>query len=453
MLSKIIYNLKNLTIAKKVGIIAVILALIVSIILITTFKRNVKQDEIYPEKVEAKEESVIIPAVDENNTKIVLSSKDEVENVTITVEEQLKDYDLYYFVKTNAAIEAQQAESETTEITLSDDNSSEIEYTKYENPITIEENSKVFFVYEKGGKYSEKEYVVNIDNIVKKLQETEEVSEEVLKKEKVAEKKVVTGTAPYYIRVNYGANVVTIYGKDEEGNYTKPVKAMICSCGRATPTGGVYKTSRGYDWGSLVGGVYGQYSTRIVGSILFHSVPYTSRSKDSLEYWEFDKLGTKASAGCVRLQVVDAKWIFNNCGSGIMVEFYSSSDPGPLGKPSAPKISGNERCRNWDPTDYVNGNPWLDKNETQQQHQTESKPKEEPVINTTPVQNNTTSSETNNTIINNIVNDDTATVNNNIQTENTIVENTVSETTIPVEPDTNDNSNTVNEVIEDTSDI
>lgn len=33
----------------------------------------------------------------------------------------------------------------------------------------------------------------------------------------------------YYIKVNYGANVVTIYTKDEEGNYTVPVKAMVCS--------------------------------------------------------------------------------------------------------------------------------------------------------------------------------------------------------------------------------
>ena len=109
--------------------------------------------------------------------------------------------------------------------------------------------------------------------------------------------------------------------------------------------------------------MYGQYSTRIVGNILFHSVPYTSASPDCLEYWEFDKLGTKASAGCVRLMVADAKWIFYNCQPGTMVEFYSDADPGPLGKPSAPIISGNEACRNWDPTDNVPGNPWFSKPE------------------------------------------------------------------------------------------
>lgn len=40
---------------------------------------------------------------------------------------------------------------------------------------------------------------------------------------------------PYYIKVNYGANVVTVYSLDENNNYTVPVKAMVCSTGTATP--------------------------------------------------------------------------------------------------------------------------------------------------------------------------------------------------------------------------
>lgn len=115
---------------------------------------------------------------------------------------------------------------------------------------------------------------------------------------------------PYYIKINYTQNVVTIYSKDAQGNYTIPVKAMVCSCGTATPTSGVYTTSDKYKWGVLFGGVCGQYCTRIVKSILFHSVPYlTYGDKGSLEYWEYDKLGTTASAGCIRLTVEDV-WHF-----------------------------------------------------------------------------------------------------------------------------------------------
>lgn len=162
----------------------------------------------------------------------------------------------------------------------------------------------------------------------------------------------------YYLKVNYTANVVTAYTKDSAGEYTVPVKAMVCSTGTATPTSGVYKMSNKYRWHQLNGGVYGQYCSRITGHILFHSVPYKTNSPDSLKYAAYDKLGTKASAGCIRLTVADALWIYNNCASGTYVEFYSSSNPGPLGKPSAQKISSNVSCRDWDPTDPLSQNPW-----------------------------------------------------------------------------------------------
>ena len=63
--------------------------------------------------------------------------------------------------------------------------------------------------------------------------------------------------------------------------------------------------------------------------------------------------------GCIRLQVKDAKWIYDNYSSISAVEFYNDADPGPLGKPSAPLISDNEACRGWDPTDPDPNNPWL----------------------------------------------------------------------------------------------
>lgn len=172
------------------------------------------------------------------------------------------------------------------------------------------------------------------------------------------QKKEENEKASYYIKVNYTANCVTVYKKDNSGNYTIPVKALICSTGTATPTSGVYKTSDKYRWHQLNGGVYGQYCTRITGHILFHSVPSSSNTPDSLKYVAYDKLGTTASAGCVRLTVEGAMWIYNNCASGTYVEFYSSSNPGPLGKPTAQKISSNVQCRNWDPTDPDPRNPW-----------------------------------------------------------------------------------------------
>lgn len=215
------------------------------------------------------------------------------------------------------------------------------------------------------------------------------IDEKAIKESKVEnEKEIKDNKNKYYIQINNQANVVTIYTKDSEGNYTVPVKAMVCSIGTATPTGGKYKLNgTKHRWHTLFGHtpgtyVYGQYTTAIVGNILFHSVPYTTKGNPStLEYAEYDKLGTKASAGCIRLTVQDAAWIYNNITTGTIVEFYYDSNPGPLGKPSAQKISWNTECRGWDPTDSNSENPWRNSNKSSKQ--------EQPTQPTQPTNNNT----------------------------------------------------------------
>ena len=190
-------------------------------------------------------------------------------------------------------------------------------------------------------------------------EEEAEYEEYLDKEEKKEEKKVEESNLPYYIKVNYKAQTVTVYGKDANGEYTNPVTVFVCSTGTDTPKSGVYPLKAKYRWINLKGDVYGQYSSRIVGSILFHSVYYYEKfNPGSLAYTSYDKLGVKASAGCVRLNVAAAKWIYDNCPVGTKVEFYASSNPGPLGKPISQKISSNETCRGWDPTDPDPSNPW-----------------------------------------------------------------------------------------------
>lgn len=55
-------------------------------------------------------------------------------------------------------------------------------------------------------------------------------------------------TESYYIKVNYGANVVNVYTKDINGNYVIPYKAFTCSTGTATPTSGTYNVDYKYRW-------------------------------------------------------------------------------------------------------------------------------------------------------------------------------------------------------------
>lgn len=209
-----------------------------------------------------------------------------------------------------------------------------------------------------------------------------EIDENIIEENKIKDNEIVNNTTTnnqttnknnnsngtkYKLEINCTANVVNVYEKDENGDYTKCVKVMLCSVGSATPHSGTYSLKQyGEKWGRwrpLFGDVYGQYATQITGNILFHSVPYTKPNNSNLEYWEYDKLGTSASMGCVRLTVQNAKWIWDNCVSGTKVRFYEDANPGPLGKPTEAKISWNEECRNWDPTDPDKNNPWRNNNQ------------------------------------------------------------------------------------------
>lgn len=162
----------------------------------------------------------------------------------------------------------------------------------------------------------------------------------------------------YRIRINKQQNCVTIYKLNENGEY-KPYKAMVCSVGSATPLG-TFPLKEKIRWHELDGPVYGQYCSRITGHILFHSVwYYQNNNPATVSCIQYNKLGSVASHGCVRLCVRDAKWIYNNVPSGTPVEIYNAKDPGPLGKPEAIKLPGHS---GWDPTDDTNpANPYNNK--------------------------------------------------------------------------------------------
>lgn len=171
------------------------------------------------------------------------------------------------------------------------------------------------------------------------------------------------GALPHAIRVNRAANTVTVYAADETGAYTVPVRAMVCSTARAgawTPVGEFAVTSYKKEWCPMVDGTWGQYATQFYGNILFHSVCYTARQPDALIAEEYDLLGSPASLGCVRLQVADAKWIYDNCAPGTRVTVYDDADdPGPLGKPAKAIASiPAELADGWEPTDEREENPW-----------------------------------------------------------------------------------------------
>lgn len=166
---------------------------------------------------------------------------------------------------------------------------------------------------------------------------------------------------PYFIKVNRSQNCVTVYTYDKNGEYTVPVRAMICSTGinKATVLGDDFYIYYKQEWNPLFNDVYGHYVSGFYGDYLFHSVPYEDASADTLETEEFNKLGDEGSLGCVRMETADVKWIYDNCPENTPVTVYDDDNPGPLGKPKAIKIT-DHTC-GWDPTDDDPQNPYATK--------------------------------------------------------------------------------------------
>lgn len=156
----------------------------------------------------------------------------------------------------------------------------------------------------------------------------------------------------YYLQVNKGTNVVTVFNNDGTPN-----RAFACSDGNDTPLG-TYYTQAKYVWKELYFQSYGQYSTRITGSILFHSVPYNAQRKDAQSYRAYNKLGETASHGCVRLTTEAAKWIYDNCPLKTRVTIIDGTAMNdPLGKPATIRVNA-ALGQGWDPTDPDPANPY-----------------------------------------------------------------------------------------------
>ena len=137
----------------------------------------------------------------------------------------------------------------------------------------------------------------------------------------------------YKLIVDVQWQVVMAYKKDANGEYTVPVRYMLCSTGTPklgnTRIGTFPLKECRLRFGTFAGGDYSaQYWTLIISRTYFHSVLYKGRKvKDlnSLIVESYSKLGTKQSHGCIRLTVPDARWIWYNCAYGTTVEIREGS--------------------------------------------------------------------------------------------------------------------------------
>ncbi|HAU84808.1 MAG TPA: hypothetical protein DCW90_04700 [Lachnospiraceae bacterium] len=179
----------------------------------------------------------------------------------------------------------------------------------------------------------------------------------------------------FVVEVNRAACCVTVYAYDNvKKSYCIPVKTCTVSVGRDTwsnkgpgglnedtsytPIGDFSISSNGTSVkytmkpmyepdGSIC---YARWASHVVGNVYFHSIAVSSDSHYALNPNNYNKLGSPASAGCIRMTVADAKWFYDYVSKGTPVKIVmgSTSYPGPLGKAATIKISSSIH---YDPTD------------------------------------------------------------------------------------------------------
>lgn len=130
---------------------------------------------------------------------------------------------------------------------------------------------------------------------------------------------------PYLLKISLSDQRVYAFEWTESG-YTHRIRSMVCSTGldsTPTPTGTYRASGPVSRWCYFPKfGFWAQYGYRIRGNILFHSVLYVRANESSLKQSSLDNLGSKASNGCVRLTVENARWIYENCPAGTTVIIY-----------------------------------------------------------------------------------------------------------------------------------
>jgi len=219
------------------------------------------------------------------------------------------------------------------------------ETTKAENMNTLasnnEDSNEADFIEPGKADYSDEVTVEGIsegDDSMDNLVEESEEDKDIIKKEAGEEQEPAGGeeikdehndTGPieeqdidfnsgddFRIEVDLTKQKVFVYYKDEL------IREMICSGGadESTPLG-EFETSQKieYDWVSRFNvGAY--YWIRFYGNYLFHSVPFDKNGEMIIE--EYEKLGSPASHGCIRLKLDEAKWLYEKLPLGVKVIIY-----------------------------------------------------------------------------------------------------------------------------------
>lgn len=156
----------------------------------------------------------------------------------------------------------------------------------------------------------------------------------------------------YRIDIDLTNQVATVYGiySDKSAKVLMSEFVSTARKGKTTPTGNfkIQGASGGrkakYRTCKLSGGkTYAEYACRFKGAKMMHGVPWKTRNTKGYVYkGEFNKLGSVASGGCVRMPIKMARYIYEHCPVGTPVHvFKGTKGKYPAGKPKKYTATSN----------------------------------------------------------------------------------------------------------------
>lgn len=139
---------------------------------------------------------------------------------------------------------------------------------------------------------------------------------------------------PYFVEVDVNNQLIKIFSRDTMGDFTNLEKIFHCSTGTTSYPSkpGTYTlTGRKARWAEFPnwGGGKARWWVRIDSEIAFHSIIYRSNNLNDVNMNSVRKLGSRASHGCIRLTVADAKWIYDHIGAGTQVYIHEDAPMDP----------------------------------------------------------------------------------------------------------------------------
>jgi len=134
-----------------------------------------------------------------------------------------------------------------------------------------------------------------------------------------------TDPEKYYIVLDLKNQIVTVYEKNETGEYTEAdiVRRFLCSSGSTKPKSGdpndigsptpvgIWKLGGRQRFGRFANfSDRARYWVQLVGDNIFHSIMFDRDDFAALKPSPYGNLGSAVSHGCIRLHVEDAKWLY-----------------------------------------------------------------------------------------------------------------------------------------------